>query len=257
MSTLRIRKDNCFVILKVINPYAQLLKERPNVRMVSLTFWERTPLKWVVGKGNMLKIVVVGNLFSDVKGRNIEIQSPRQVKGDGWDCKINDDASIVCDYTDGVYSMQYVIKNNGVAKLTDKNAQTLKKWFVVPRGSTVSNGTITLNGGSPAARRTFFKSGTLQDFLNEHCITSVIEKNPNRTFLVRYGGDSPSFLRTDGKIESFTVPWQDNENSVQEKYFTVSNATWVIHSSYVKGSIDCIRLLYTLENPLLISNLLF
>ena len=90
-------------------------------------------------------------------------------------------------------------------KVPYDKVKTLRKGFVVPKGSKLSDGLLGLAGGYIDERYAYFRDGSFQKFLEEHGISAVKHEDPNQTFSIRNarygGGECYSHLITDGKVE--------------------------------------------------------
>jgi hypothetical protein len=209
--------------------------------------------------------------FTCTNGRYVTEVTPTHVVGNGWDCSIRKDGSVVCDavrdYSDGVHSMRYEIAKNGFARLTLKvegqPLQTLRKGFVLPRGAKLTDGVIGLAGGYVDERYAYFRDGGFQKFLDKFGITAVKHEDPNQTFVVRNarygGGECRSRLRTDGKVDEVSYDSQRTDRWHEECpgtcayegeiIYRVTGATYVVHDqvSHEGDSHNCFHILYTLE----------
>ena len=241
-------------------------------------FWERTPLK--VGsreRENMatLKIRIEGGFFAETYGcMYVYDKTPTHLRANNWECRIKDDGTIVCDakkeYKSGEYSMRYIIYPNGFAKLTlkapGKKLETLKKGFVIPKGSKLTDGLIGLSSGPIYNRYAYFRDGSFQKFLDTFGITAVEHADPNGEYTIRHawygGGECSSYLLTDGEVESLEVDtgrsqkWSEGPGYTcaheRDERTAVSGASWAIHqqTQHEGDKHNCFKILYTLEkNP--------
>ncbi len=222
----------------------------------------------------ILQVRIKDGFFEEAIGRYVKIFEPTHVIADGWNCTISDNGWIRCDaiekYFDGEHSMRYVIQPNGFAKLTLKvpgiPLRTLKKCYVIPKGTKLSNGIIGLASGPIDKRYSYFRNESFQEFLDEHGISAIRHENPNKNFLIRnasyYGGKCFSYLLTDGESNKVlfdlgrTKSWSEhyhNSHSYEEEVLTkVSGSTWVIHKQTQNevNNRNCFSILYTLEKDL-------
>lgn len=243
--------------------------------LADFMFWERTSLK--VGsreRKNMatLKVILKNGFFANTTGcQYVYEKTPTHVVANKWDCRIKEDGSVECNtnklYSDGEYNLRYIIQKNGFAKLTlkapGKRVETLKKGFVIPKGTTLSDGVIGLSGGPVYKRYAYFRDGSFQKFLSALGISAVKHEDPNQVYRVRSarygGGECSSYLLTDGNTEIEDTNWGRTEKwqsgpgytcaSEEVKYTRVSNATWSIHDQdqHEGDRCNCFRILYTLE----------
>jgi len=226
-----------------------------------------------------LKVFLENGYFSDTNGVYVTEVTPSHVIGNGWDCSIREDGSILCEairnYSDGVHSMRYVIARNGFAKLTLKiegqPIKTLRKGFVLSRGSKLTDGTIGLSGGYVDGRYAFFRDADFCRFLDKFGITAIKNEDPNRIFRVRNarygGGECHSSLISDGVITEIgydsgrTEGWRDSNHGTcayeGETSYSITGAKWAIHSQNQDEG-DChnhSRILYTqVKNVLELEN---
>ncbi len=221
-----------------------------------------------------LQVRIENGFFVGTNGCYINMVEPTHIIANGWDCLIDEDGNIKCDavrgYSDGEHSMRYIIQPNGFAKLTLKvpydKVKTLRKGFVVPKGSKLSDGLLGLAGGYIDERYAYFRDGSFQKFLEEHGISAVKHEDPNQTFSIRNarygGGECYSHLLTDGKVEQQeyssgrTESWEESCPGTcayeGNEYLKVTGATWAIHkqTQHEGDSHNCFRILYTLEKDL-------
>ncbi len=217
-----------------------------------------------------LKVQIENGFFTETNGCYVSVVEPTRIIANGWDCFIKEDGTVECnavrEYSDGEHSMRYAIQPNGFAKLTlkvpGKKTETLRKGFVVQKGSKLSRGTIGLAGGYIDSRYAYFRDSSFQEFLEDHDIKTVKHEDPNRIYELRHasygGGDCKAQLITDGvkseeSVDSGrTEEWQEFPNSCayeSETRIKVTNATWVIHkqSQHEGSRSNCFSILYTLE----------
>lgn len=221
-----------------------------------------------------LQVRIENGFFVGTNGCYVSMVEPTHIIANGWDCLIDEDGNIKCDavrgYSDGEHSMRYVIQPNGFAKLTLKvpydKVKTLRKGFVVPKGSKLSDGLLGLAGGYIDERYAYFRDGSFQKFLEEHGISAVKHEDPNQTFSIRNarygGGECYSHLITDGKVEQQgynlgrTESWEESCPGTcayeGNEYLKVTGSTWTIHkqTQHEGNSHNCFRILYTLEKDL-------
>ena len=221
-----------------------------------------------------LQVRIENGFFVGTNGCYVSTVEPTHVIANGWECLIDEDGTIKCDavrgYSDGEHSMRYVIQPNGFAKLTlkvpDDKVKTLRKGFVTPKGTKLSDGLLGLAGGYIDERYAYFRDGSFQKFLEEHGISAVKHENPNQTFSIRNarygGGECYSYLLTDGKVEEEgyssgrTESWEESCPGTcayeGNEYLKVTGATWAIHkqTQHEGDSHNCFRILYTLEKDL-------
>ena len=230
--------------------------------------------KWVVGKGKSmatLQVRIEDGFFVGTNGCYVSLVEPTHVVANGWDCSISEDGTIMCEavrvYSDGEHSIRYLVQPNGFAKLTlkvpNEKVRTLRKGFVLPKGSKLSDGMLGLAGGNIDSRYAYFRDGSFQKFLEDRGISAVKHEDPNRLYSVRNarygGGECYSYLLTDGTVEEEefssgrTDSWAESCPGTGayegEQTLKVSGATWVIHKQ-VQSEGDkhnSFALLYTLE----------
>lgn len=217
-----------------------------------------------------LQINMENGFFTCTNGRYVTEVTPTHVAGNGWNCAIREDGSVLCeavrDYSDGVHSMRYEIAKNGFAKLTlkvgNEPVRTIRKGFVLPCGAKLTDGVIGLAGGYVDERYAYFRDASFQRFLNKFGITAVKHEDPNRTFVVRNarygGGECRSNLVSDGIMTEIcydsgrTEGWNDSCPGTcayegETSYEVTGGATWVIHTQDQDEG-DChnyARILYT------------
>ncbi len=221
-----------------------------------------------------LNVTLENGFFSTSNGIYVTEFTPTHVVGNGWDCTVRMDGSILCEavrtYADGVHSMRYEITKNGFAKLTlkvrNEPVRTIRKGFVLPRGAKLADGTIGLSGGCVDDRYAFFRDAAFNKFLAKFGLTAVRHEDPNQSFVVRKarygGGECNSDLITDGAKEevSFdsgrTDEWRAHNPGTcsyeWETTYRVTGASWLIHE-VSKHEGDChryARVLYTQEKDL-------
>lgn len=216
-----------------------------------------------------LRINLENGFFSSTHGRYVTEVTPTHVVGNGWDCVIREDGSVLCEarrqYFDGYHSMRYEIANNGFAKLTlqvGKGAvKTLWRGFVLPRGAKLTDGAIGLAGGYVDDRYAYFRDGPFQRFLDKFGITAVKHEDPNRTFVVRNarygGGECRSGLVSDGVVTKTgydsgrTDVWHQSFPGTcayeGEASYAITEATWAIYTQdrHEGDSHNYARILYT------------
>ncbi len=219
-----------------------------------------------------LQIRMENGLFAETNGCYISKVEPTHVIGNGWDCKILDDGSIKCyatkKYSYGKWSMRYIIRPNGFAKLSVKNhrgeVRTLRTGFVVPKGTTIGNGILGLAGGRINERYAYYRDIKFQEFLEKFGITAVKHEDPNQTFegFSALTGIGSAFqeVYSDGKVEK---EYEDDPGSREEFeqpgcnsslyrgtiYHTVTGASWAIVETYSDylDSRNYAKILYTKE----------
>lgn len=221
-----------------------------------------------------MKVSLCGGYFGEIFGSTqVWEKSPTCVVGNGWDCSIQEDGTILCEsirsYSDGIHSIRYKIMPNGYARLTLKvpgeRLKILRKGFVLPRGRKLENGLLGLAGGNVDERYAFFRDEDFQNFLEDHGISAVQHENPNKVFRVRNarygGGNCHSELYSDGTVtrlsysDGKTADWERQSPGTScfevNEDFEVTAATWVLHtqSQHEGNSHNCFRILYTLEDP--------
>lgn len=222
-----------------------------------------------------LKIKLENGFFVGTTGCYVSTVEATHVVANGWDCSVRKNGVVECfsarSYSDGEHSMRYVIQPTGFAKLTLKvphePVKTLRKGFVVPKGTRLSDGLIGLAGGNIDNRYAYFRDGSFQKFLEDHGISAVKHEDPNQIFSIRNarygGGECSSYLLTDGNISEErydsgrTERWEESSagtTSAYEgnEYLKVTGASWAIHkqSQHEGDSHNCFRILYTLEKDL-------
>ena len=217
-----------------------------------------------------LKLEIENGFFVGTNGCYVSIVEPTHVIANGWDCVIDENGTIRCDatryYSDGEHSMRYVIQPNGFAKLTLKvpydKVKTLRKGFVVSKGSKLSDGLLGLAGGYIDERYAYFRDGNFQKFLNKFGITAVKHEDPNQKFsgFSNYSGwgTASQDVFSDGNIEwdyedapgsreYFEQPGCNPNLYSGTTYHTVTNATWAIvetRENY-RDNHNYARILYT------------
>lgn len=218
-----------------------------------------------------LKITLENGFFSKTNGCYLHLFEPTHVVGNGWDCTISEDGTIVCEavryYSDGEHSMRYKISPNGYAKLTlkvhNQRVKTIRKGFVLTRGAKLSDGVIGLAGGNVDKRYAYFRYASFQQFLDRFGITAVMHQNPNTLYTVRNalygGGRCHSTIISDGKIIKIDYDSGRSRKWAAENLGTcafesdvtyqVTGATWTIQSQtqHEGDSHNRSRILYTLE----------
>lgn len=203
------------------------------------------------------KLKIENGFFVRADGLYIGTVEPTHAILNGWECFVEEDGTVVCyaerDYSDGIHSIRYVLQPNGFAKLTlkvpRKRVKTLRKGFVVPKGTSL-NGTIGLAGGYIDDRYAYFRDSHFQGFLDAYGITAIRHEDPNQTYAVRNdrygGGECSSELYTDGKRKWVEPPIT---YGVRADYFEVAEATWALHTQvqHEGNCHNCFSILYTLE----------
>lgn len=217
-----------------------------------------------------LKIELENGSFVGTNGCYITTVEPTHVIANGWNCLIKEDGTIECnsvrDYSDGEHSMRYVILPNGFAKLTLKvpyeRVKTLRKGYVIPKGTKLCDGLLGLAGGYIDERYAYFRDGNFQKFLNKFGITAVKHEDPNQKFsgFSNYSGwgTASQEVFSDGNIEwdyedapgsreYFEQPGCNPNLYSGTTYHTVTNATWAIvetRENY-RDNHNYARILYT------------
>lgn len=218
-----------------------------------------------------IKVKISNGFFVEATPIYLEELTPTKVVGNGWNCEIKEDGTVQCDsvreYSDGEYSIRYVIRPNGFAKLTLKTPyenKTLKKGYVLPKGEKLKNGLIGLAGGNIKERYAYFRNDAFQMFLESHGITAVQHEDPNQLYVLRNSfhgaGSCSSEILTDGVLERIqydsgeSSEWAKEGSSafaVQE-HFQVKRATWVLFKQTQNeyNSRNHSVILYSLERDL-------
>lgn len=198
----------------------------------------------------------------------VKILKPTHVLGNGWNCTIKKNGTIICiasrKYKSGLRSIRYMIHPNGFAELTLKKTgshiKILKKNFVTPKGSMVSNGMIGLSGGQIDNRYAYFRDDKFQEILKEFGFTGIKFMDPNQEYHIREAYNVNEFSHgsviTDGN--HISIPsnsgksdyWEQIDSSWYEQDITilVTDATWAVFTQYQNK--NYIRILYThIRNP--------
>lgn len=219
----------------------------------------------------MLRILLEDGSFVQAIGLHVEVVSPTHVVGNGWDCSILEDGSILCqavgDYPDGQHSMRCLIKPNGFARHTlktpDGNVQTIQRDVVLPKGAKLRDGVICLSHGRIDNRRCFFRLNEFGDLLKKFGISTIERENPNRSF-ESLSAHTPQVNAYQEVISDGRVSWYYQDEPQTEGRYSgtsfwsgtvthdVSGATWAIVKTYVeRGNIHIhSRTLYTrIQNP--------
>lgn len=207
-----------------------------------------------------LKITLKNSRFADHNGTNVQFFSPTYVEGNGWECYIDSDGTIVCIaerfYNRERHSIKFKIKDGNVKLLLKignnfpcaLKSYKLDEWPV--------DGVIGLPGGYIDRRRAFFRKASFQLLLDELGLTSVRYEPANGIYVILEKFEKGNLIfkeeieDTDGCKE---LVLNDIDTSDEEETFTVrreiqvTDATWVIKKVTTQDKI--LRILYTMNDP--------
>jgi len=215
-----------------------------------------------------LKVKVKNSRFVDYNGVEVKLFTPTKVKGNGWECNIDENGNISCvaqQYYDGErHTMKLNIKNGRVKLLLKVGHQMPKVLKVYELEYDNTDGVIGLPSGHIDKRRAYFRDEKFQKFMDEHGLAAVNHESANGVF-----GLHEEFLEgesifkeeiedTDGTTETISkkikeIPDNGENSFLIYQHIRVSHATWAI-KKITKGMIVK-RILYTSDNPKKILNL--
>lgn len=183
----------------------------------------------------------------------------KSTEANGWNVSLTKGGRIFCEakrkYTDGEYTIRYVVNPNGYASLTlkvgDKKVVTLRKGFVSPQGEGIKNGTLTLAGGRIDERFAYFRCESFVNLLEKYDLKGIKHQNPNREYILEnsfvHNKIREDEVYSDGKCEELrneelsSSKHKSNGDYRNLKTVALKNATWAIYKSSDQ------RFLYTLE----------
>lgn len=215
-----------------------------------------------------LKVRIKNSQFVDYSGGEVELFTPTNVKGNGWECYINDKGNITCIaqhvYGDVKHTIKLNIKNGWVKlrlKIGEQPTQVLKSYKLE---SDYTDGLIGLPGGYIDRRRAYFRDSNFQEFLDSNKLDAVNFESANVTYVLYeefYKGESiykEEIEYTDGRTElvfnDIKKSEQNEEGSFRiVRHIEVRDASWAIKKVVRRSGIQ--RILYTNKNPKQILNL--
>lgn len=198
-----------------------------------------------------IKFILKDGFFCEAEGYYVGEVTPTYAEGNGWACTIHEDGTIECyavrDYSDGEHSMRYAIQPNGFAKLTlrtpSNGVKTIRKGYVLPKGTRLTDGVIGLSGGYIDDRYTYFRTSDFQEFLSEYKLTQMRKENPNRSYVERQEYkycEHYTRVFTDGVKRLIRRDWPISE-------IEVLHATYVILQDYRSGGSSATTLITELS----------
>ncbi len=215
-----------------------------------------------------LKVQVKNSRFVTYSGVEVKLFTPTKVKGNGWECCIDDKGNITCVaqqyYNDVRHTIKLNIKNGWVKLLLKVGDQQTKALRSYKLESENTDGLIGLPAGYIDKRRAYFRDAKFQEFLDAHELTAVNFESANGIYELKeefWRGESiykEEIDDTDGCAELIFNDVKKSEEDEEGSFLIVrrvevTNATWTI-KKVVKGS-KIQRILYTSDNPKKIMNL--
>lgn len=215
-----------------------------------------------------LKVQIRNSRFIDYSGVEVKLFTPSKIKGNGWECCIDDKGNITCiaqQYYSGVrHTVKFTIKNSWVKlllKVGDEKNRAIKSYKLE---SQPTDGIIGLPGGYIDKRRAYFRDAKFQEFLNEHQLTAVNSESANAIYVLHeefYRGESiyrEEIEDTDGRTElifnDVSKHEEDEEGTfIVTRQVEVTDASWAIKKVVNHAKVQ--RILYTSDNPKAILNL--
>lgn len=207
-----------------------------------------------------LRIKFQDGKFVSHNGVAIEKFTPNYVKGNGWNCQVNENGDFYCVVREERYGKIHQLKfcsSKGRIKLAlrigDGESQILKTYKL---DKWPTNGVIGLPSGFIDNRRPYFRYEEFQDFLDVYSITSVrrelseglyqLDKKVCESEIIK-----EEKIETDGHIDFLqgdVFKCKDENSFIERTNAMVSDATWVVKYTYIKG-IRTQKILITWRNP--------
>lgn len=204
-----------------------------------------------------LKVRIENLKFVSYNGADVETLEEKYLKGNGWECRIDDKGNLFCIAEElyrccNLQRLELSIKNGEFKLVRTVNSgrpKVLKSYKL----KWPQDGVIGLQGGLIYKRRAYFREKSFQNFLDEYSLFSVREEAPNRSYsineeLFTNGDKFYEKIETDGKITVVSENMTDKGTSyLINKIVTVSDAEWVIKTTVKKEKLKN-RVLYTDQN---------
>lgn len=207
-----------------------------------------------------LQIKIRDGKFISINSKNIEVAESKRIKGNGWNCRINEEGEVTCNgafyFRSKKHWVKFVLKNGFseliVTKVGEKKTvmeihEEIKKFPL--------DGTIYLPGNFSYTTIPFFReNGDLPAFLRKHGLTAFLEMDPNGKFNLtqeRKGADIiyEDEVTSDGTVKlKFKRQEVGKNNLIVFAEAQVLEATWVVKTTKQNGKIVA-RVLYAKGNP--------
>ena len=212
--------------------------------------------------------MVKDSRFIDHNGVNVEVFTPTYIKGNGWECTMDEFGNISCIskrvYRNKHYTTKFNLKNRWVKlirKINKERPRVLKSYQLGEVWP--PEGVIGLSGACDETQRAYFRESKFQKFLDDNGLTAVYNDSANGTFALFETWQGEEILlkeeieATDGTKELIyndVKVSEDKKALTIERRVEVTNATWTIKKvEQADGRFH--RILYTTDNPKEILNL--
>lgn len=200
--------------------------------------------------------------FISHNGIKIRKFSDKYVMGNGWECQIKEDETLICTakkvYDEVEHVITYTVLKGGEMTLTlkigDKPPLFLKNGKIA---KWPQDGILILPDGYIDKIRPYFRYMKFQKLLETHGLTAVCNQSANGIYELKkeFKGNkiiSGEEIKTDGKTEVIFSEKKSNAESDSISFSIISKvkvtgATWVIKKRFITGVVSH-RFLYTTYN---------
>lgn len=200
-----------------------------------------------------LQIRIRNGEFISTNSVGIKSEEKQKIKGNGWNCRINEVGEVICSgafYLRGKkYWIKFALLEDGYSELTvtqmgkaGNGTKIREKIKTFPL-----DGTIYLPVNYNATSRPFFRETIdLDNFLKKHGLTAVLDVNPNGKYRLIQKRDGSNITYEDEITSNGTEKIQfkgqeiDKSNTQKIAIFAeaqVTEATWVVRTTKKNGEI--------------------